>query len=362
MPVSTLGSISPLEVHAVLARHMLADGYDLVLDFEKSHGARLHDAKSGREYLDFSCSSRRTRSASTTPSCSDPEFLEVLHRVAPLNPSNSDFYTVEYASSSRRSDGSRCPSTAHVFFVAGGALGVENALKAAFDWKVRRNSGEGDPRREGPAGDPLPRGVPRPLGLHAVAHEHRPAQDRVLPEVRLAADRQSRLRFPVTPEVERDTAEAETAALDAIERAFAENTDDIAAIIIEPIQAEGGDNHFRPEFLRALERRRASTTRCSSSTRCRRAWASRAACGPTSTRRAARRGRVRQEDAGVRLMVGPRVDEAPDNVFQVSSRINSTWGGNLIDMVRSARCLEILDEERLVENARVMGERLSPAS
>jgi L-lysine 6-transaminase len=57
-------------------------------------------------------------------------------------------------------------------------------------------------------------------------------------------------------------------------------------------------------------------------------------------------------------MVGPRVDEVEDNVFKVSSRINSTWGGNLTDMVRSARFLEILQEDALVDNTRVVGERL----
>jgi L-lysine 6-transaminase len=50
-----------------------------------------------------------------------------------------------------------------------------------------------------------------------------------------------------------------------------------------------------------------------------------------------------------------RIDETPDNVFHVPSRLNSTFGGNLIDMVRAARILEIIDEEHLVENARIVG-------
>ena len=36
------------------------------------------------------------------------------------------------------------------------------------------------------------------------------------------------------------------------EQAFMDHPDEIAAIIIEPIQGEGGDNHFRPEFLQSL--------------------------------------------------------------------------------------------------------------
>jgi L-lysine 6-transaminase len=52
-----------------------------------------------------------------------------------------------------------------------------------------------------------------------------------------------------------------------------------------------------------------------------------------------------------------RIDDV-DNVFKISSRINSTWGGNLVDMVRCMRYLEIIAEENLVENARVVGEYL----
>src|SRR5262249_14983625 len=51
------------------------------------------------------------------------------------------------------------------------------------------------------------------------------------------------------------------------------------------------------------------------------------------------------------MMGGPRVDDEADNVFRVSSRLNSTWGGNLVDMVRCQRYLEIMDEEKLVERA-----------
>src|SRR5262249_41227728 len=52
-----------------------------------------------------------------------------------------------------------------------------------------------------------------------------------------------------------------------------------------------------------------------------------------------------------------RFDEVPENVFRKSSRINSTWGGNLADMVRSTHFLNIIESEGLVENARLMGER-----
>ena len=58
------------------------------------------------------------------------------------------------------------------------------------------------------------------------------------------------------------------------------------------------------------------------------------------------------------VMAGGTIDREPDNVFAVSSRINSTWGGNLVDMVRSQRYLEIIHEERLVEHAARAGAHL----
>jgi L-lysine 6-transaminase len=58
------------------------------------------------------------------------------------------------------------------------------------------------------------------------------------------------------------------------------------------------------------------------------------------------------------VMAGGRIDEVPDNVFTVSGRINSTWGGGLTDMVRSRRLLEIIESEGLVEQAGPKGERL----
>jgi L-lysine 6-transaminase len=55
------------------------------------------------------------------------------------------------------------------------------------------------------------------------------------------------------------------------------------------------------------------------------------------------------------ILGGPRVDEVHDNVFRVSSRINSTWGGNLVDMVRVDRILEIIEEDNVLENVQSVG-------
>src|SRR5205814_9059964 len=55
------------------------------------------------------------------------------------------------------------------------------------------------------------------------------------------------------------------------------------------------------------------------------------------------------------VMAGPRLDEVKDNAFRLPSRLNSTWGGNLTDMVRSTHYMHIIEEEFLVENAAKVG-------
>jgi len=55
------------------------------------------------------------------------------------------------------------------------------------------------------------------------------------------------------------------------------------------------------------------------------------------------------------ILAGKRIDEVDGNVFKVSSRINSTWGGNLVDMVRSSQIMAIMEQDHLCENAAAMG-------
>jgi len=360
MTVSTLGPISPADVHTVLARHMLADGFDLVLDFEKSHGAWLHDARSGRQLLDFCMFFASNPVGYNHPKLRDPEFLEVLHRVAQIKPSLSDVYSVEYASFVDVF--SRLAMPAHMryaFFIEGGALGVENALKTAFDWKVRRNRAKGVAGEKGQQVIHFRQAFHGRTGYTLSLTNTDPRKTDFFPKFPWPRIDNPGLRFPVTPEVERETKTAEERALEQIDHAFASNPDDIAAIIIEPIQAEGGDVHFRPGFLRALEQKARDNDAFF--------VVDEVQTGVGITGRMwAHEHFGLEPDAlafGKKLqvcgcLVGPRVDEVKDHVFKVSSRINSTWGGGLTDMVRGARFLELIHEDGLLENARVMGARL----
>jgi L-lysine 6-transaminase len=360
MTTTTLSPVPPADVHRTLARHILADGYEFVFDFEQSHGSWVHDAKSGREYLDFLTFFGSNPIGYNHPRMKDPEFLRVLHRVAQLKPSLADVYSVEYAQFvevfSRLAIPAHLP---HAFFIEGGTLAVENALKTAFDWKVRRNRAKGIPGEKGTQVIHFREAFHGRSGYTLSLTNTDPRKTDYFPKFPWPRIDNPKLRFPVTPEVEAEVKAAEEQALDQIQRAFADNPDDIAAVIVEPIQAEGGDNHFRAEFLQALERL-ARQHECffvvdevqTGIGLTGKMWAHEH-FGITPDALAF--GKKTQVCG---CLVGPKVDQEPENVFKVPSRINSTWGGGITDMVRCGRYLEVIHEERLVDNARTVGAHL----
>src|SRR5437764_4519341 len=138
-------AIAPDTVHATLARHILADGFELVLDLEQSRGSRLVDARDGTAYLDLFTFFASSALGMNHPALADdPVFRAELLSAALTKPSNSDVYTVamaRFVETFARVLGD--PALPHLFFVEGGTLAVENALKVAFDWKSRWNEAQG---------------------------------------------------------------------------------------------------------------------------------------------------------------------------------------------------------------------------
>ena len=132
--------VAPAKVHEVLERHLLADGLDLVVDLKKSKGSWIEDARSGKRYLDFFTFFGSSPIGLNHQKMFEPEFLDALTRAAINKPSSSDAYTVEMADFVETFARIAMPEyLPHLFLIEGGALAVENALKTAFDWKVRKN-------------------------------------------------------------------------------------------------------------------------------------------------------------------------------------------------------------------------------
>src|SRR6195952_104375 len=149
MVCMTAGVTEAHWVHDVLSRNMLVDGFDLVLDLTRSSGSYLVDARDGRSYLDmFTFVSSSALGMNHPALACDEEFRAELIEAALNKPSNADVSTVAMATfveTFARVLGD--PALPHLFFVEGGALAVENALKVAFDWKSRWNGAHGlDPR------------------------------------------------------------------------------------------------------------------------------------------------------------------------------------------------------------------------
>lgn len=147
-----LDVVDPGNVRTVLARSILADGLDLVLDLDRSSGSWLVDARDGSEYLDMFTFFASSALGMNHPALADDAaFRAELARAAINKPSNSDVYTVpmaRFVDTFSRVLGD--PALPHLFFVDGGALAVENALKVAFDWKSRHNEARGSIPRSAP--------------------------------------------------------------------------------------------------------------------------------------------------------------------------------------------------------------------
>lgn len=353
--------IQPDDVHEVLSRSILADGDPYVLDLERSHQSWLVDARNGDEYLDFGSGFASTALSYHHPRLYDPEFEKRLLTVARHKPANSDRYTTYLADFVNTVATHVIPeSHPHLFFIEGGSPAVANAMKVAFDWKVRKNLASG----RGELGTQIihfQEAFHGRLGYTlSVTNTFDPRKYQFFPKFHdWSRFDVPKLHFPVTEEVENEVALDEQRILGEIENYLEQYGHDVAAILIEPIQGEGGDNHFRPEFFQGL---RDLADRfdvmlifdeVQTGMGLTGSWWYFQQIGVTPDIFAFAK---KMQVGGI--AVSNRIDEVPDNVFAESSRINSTWGGDLTDMVRSTRIIETIIEDDLLSNAQSMGERL----
>ena len=352
--------IDARNVHATIGKHMLADGMDQVIDLKKSHGSWLVDARDGKEYLDLF-----SMFASMPVGYNHPTLLENRERIAAaaLNKiTNSDIYSTQMAefvdTVGRIAQPDYLP---YSFYVEGGALGVENALKTAFDWKVRKNLAAGKKEKGSKVIHFTECFHGRTGYTMSLTDSPDPRKTLYFPQFDWPRIDNPKLHFPLTDESLEQVLKAEATAINQIKSAVAENPDEIAALIIEPIQGEGGDNHFRGEFfqeLRALADEHefmliydevqtgVGVTG--------KMWAHQ--LFNSSARPDIIAFGKKMQICGI--FAGERVDEVENNVFHESSRLNSTWGGNVVDMVRITLYLEIIAAEDLVNQAATNGDYL----
>ena len=350
--------INPSNVHEILSRTMLADGFDLVLDLEKSHGLTIVDKKNGDEYLDFFSFFASSPIGLNHPKLDTPEYHDEIYYAAMNKPSNSDIYTVEMANFVDTFSRVAMPENfKHLFFIDGGALAVGNALKTAFDWKVKKNFQKGIKEEKGMQVIHFREAFHGRSGYTLSLTNTDPAKIDHFPKFNWPRVSNPKITFPLKENLEK-IIRSEESSINEILSAINNNKDDIAALIIEPVQAEGGDNFFRKEFFEKLRKITLENeillifdevqTGIGMTGKM---WAFEHYVEPDIICFG-----KKVQICG--LMTTSRIDEVKDNVFKKSSRINSTWGGNLVDMIRSKWNLQIIEEDNLIENSALQGKYL----
>ncbi|MBM4172445.1 MAG: L-lysine 6-transaminase [Ignavibacteria bacterium] len=351
-------SIDPFKVHEILKRNLLIDGFELVLDLDKSHGLNIVDAKTGDEYLDFYSFFASSPVGLNHPDKKTEEFRKLISSVALNKPSNSDIYTVEYARFvDTFSKYAKPENFKYLFFIEGGSLAVENALKVAFDWKVRKNFSKGYSVEKGQQIIHFKQAFHGRSGYTLSLTNTDPVKINYFPKFNWPRIINPKIKFPL-PENLNELIKLENQAVDEIFEAIKNNQDDIAAIIIEPIQCEGGDNFFRKEFFVKLREIADENEILLIFDEVQtglgitgKMWAHEHYIEPDIVA-------FGKKFQTCGIMVSDRIDDVDEHVFKKSSRINSTWGGNLTDMVRSRKNLEIVAEHDLIKNSEIIGDYL----
>lgn len=337
------------QVHDVMRTHTIGDGESIVIDGDRSIGPYLVDAVTGNAYLD--CASQFASMAIGWNNPKMEPYAAKLGKIAMHKYANSDYFSIELAEFTQ-TFASIAPDFKHFFFIEGGTLGVENALKAAFDWKAKK------------------RGFAEGYGINNLDVIHLqqafhgrsgyalsltntvPNKTALFPKFQWSRIRNPKIKFPL---VDSEVVLDEEFSLCQAEEILKSNL--VAAIILETIQGEGGDNHFTPRYFAALrelaDKYEALLILDEVQT----------GVGLTGKMWAYEHFGIIPDmiSFGKKTQVcgfasTGRIDDVPDNVFHTSSRINSTWGGNIVDMVRFTAIAKIIREENLVENAAIVGD------
>ena len=340
---------------AELSQHLLVDGYDFILDLDRSRGSHLVDARTGASYLDLFTFFASNALGMNHPAMLTPETQARLARAATHKPSNSDVYTPElgaFIAAFQRVLGD--PRLPYLFLIEGGGMAVENALKTAFDFKSRWNEAAGRDPALGTRILHLTGAFHGRTGYTMSLTNTDPIKTARFPTFDWPRIDAPALTHPLVDHAAANRA-AEDHALAQARAAFTAYPHDIAATIVEPIQGEGGDRHLSARFLRELQ----ELTHAHDALFI--ADEVQTGVGMTGTPWAYQQLDITPDVVAFGkkthvcgIMAGGRLDEVEGHVFATSSRINSTFGGGLVDMVRATTMLQVMAAEDLITRA---GER-----
>ena len=331
----------------------LFDSFPIVWNIQKSQNSFLYDIHTNEEYLDFHGGFGSNPIGWNHPKLTK-HFSSGLWNKHFLNkPANCDFYTPEYIEFIDKFQTTIIPKNyPHLFFIDGGALAVENALKIAMDWKYQKNGDNNEDLSiahftkafHGRSGYTMSLTNTEP---HKTKNFTKFNWPRFLPSIKTGTPPQNQKVY-------------DEFAIGEVEKYFKEHHKSIAGLIIEPIQCEGGDRHFTKYFLQNLQRlcnehdvlfildEVQTGFYTTGKTWCFQHYdlePDLVCFGKKS------------QQCGV--FGGKRLDEIQNHCFNTSGRLGSTWGGNHIDMIRSSKIIDIIKEDNLELNATERGNQWS---
>lgn len=345
---------NPKDVIKVLGSRLLIDKKAIVVDLEKSQGSWIVDQTTNKHYLD--CFSQF---ASQALGWNHPKMIsqkERLLEVAINRVANSDMYTTQFADFvSKFSEFTT--DFKHHFYICGGSVAVENALKAAFDWKGKKLGISTEYAYDNLQVIHLKEAFHGRTGYAlSLTNNNDPKNPKTygFPKFRWKKIQNPKIWHEIDGIDDIKVKNLETMSLNEAEIHLRRGN--VAAIILEPIQGEGGDNHFRKEYLNELRRLAYDYDTILIFDEVQ------TGLGLTGKTWAYEHFDIRPDILcfGKKVQVcgicaTDRIDEVKNNVFTECSRINSTWGSNIVDMVRSTMQMEIIQEEDLIHNVGVVG-------
>ncbi len=350
--------INPRNAKDFLCKYVNKDGYDLILDLKKSQGIWLYDSQHDRKFLDFFGFFATAPLGMNHPKMFEKNFLDELKYASINKVTNSDIYTLEMGRFVEEFVKIAPKHIKHFFFIEGGALAVENALKASFDWKIRKNLSKGEKKELGTKVIHLKEAFHGRSGYTlSLTNTFDENKTKYYPKFDWPRVTNPKIVFPLNKRHTEDVKVLERKSLDEIQGAINKYPKDIAALIIEPIQGEGGDNHFREEYFKSLREitKKNDIMLVVDEVQ--------SGMGITGKWWAFQHFNIEpdfiafgKKSQVCGMMAGPKIDEIKENVFNLSGRINSTWGGNIADMVRGKRYIEIMNEEKIMDNVNKSGE------
>jgi L-lysine 6-transaminase len=229
---------------------MLVDGFDFTLDLNESQGLFLYDAKHKKKLLDFFTFVASNPLGMNHPKLNNEDFIQKIGKIALNKPSLSDVYAEAQAEFVETFFKIAVPDYfKYSFFIEAGTLAVENALKTAFDWKVQKNFQKGYKEEKGQKILHFYEAFHGRSGYCLSLTNTDPNKINYFPKFNWPRVLNPKITFPLNEVNLKQVISAEEESIRQIKQAIFENKDDIAGLILEPIQGEGGDNHFRKEFF-----------------------------------------------------------------------------------------------------------------